>query len=183
MAFELSYAALWVLVLLQTVVLVGLAHSFFRLKSSGAFSDERMRGRKARRFTATDLTGASISTASMDGDPYAVLFVSPSCASCNVTLDELGAVSSKADGNVIVVCRGDVADCRRLAESYGLAVPVIADPSFEISGLFEVNSVPTAVTVDAKGTITRYGHPQRDEEVVDIRDVDEALESRDEVRV
>lgn len=170
MAFEVSYVALWALVLLQAVVLVGVAHSLFRLRASGAGSDERMRGRKARRFTAIDINGSPVSTADMAGQPYAVLFVSPSCSSCNVSLDELGALSSKADGNVIVVCRGEVADCRRLAEGYGLLAPVVADPAFEVSSLFEVNSVPTAVVVDANGTITRYGHPQRDDEVIEIAD-------------
>jgi hypothetical protein len=85
-----------------------------------------------------------------------------------VTLEELGALKSKAGGNVVVVCRAEREQCRRLAELYGLDVTFLVDEDLEISGLFEIITVPTAVLIDEQHRVGSYGQPLRGEELEEM---------------
>jgi peroxiredoxin len=126
-------------------------------------------GQLAPRFTALDVSGASLDNEILAGRASALLFVTPDCTSCIATLDEVAALRAKVDGNVIVVCRASQEQCAQLRATYGLEnVPVIVDEDLEISELFDVQLAPTAVLVSRSGRILTYGQPMRGEEFAEM---------------
>lgn len=170
-SFVLSYAALWVLVIFQSLLLIGLVKAVHRLKRAEALRQRdpgEFRGREVPQFIAVDVAGGEVNSADFERTLTALLFVSPDCRSCSLTLAEMNALKLKANGNVVVICRGGRDQCRELGERYELAVPVLVDSDLEISALFSVTSVPTAVLVNEDNRIQSYGHPMRGGELEDL---------------
>jgi peroxiredoxin len=167
--FVMSLAALWALVLFQTFVSLGLVRILHAAADSGALEHEetRLRDQPAPDFSAEDLEGRTISNQDLAGRPAALLFVSPDCSTCGVTLAELEALRSKVDGAVVVMCRSERERCVGLAQTYGLEVPVVADEDFALSRLFHVAGAPTAVLLRSDGTIDTYGRPMSPEDLED----------------
>ncbi len=166
-AFYLSYGALWILVGFQGLVMIGLTRIVSR--RSGELSvDPNVLGRKAPDFVGVDTRGVTFDSRGSRDRTRALLFVSPTCEGCSVTLDELGALAQKAEGQLVVVCRGAEAPCRRLAEAYELGLPVLVDDDQEISNLYEITGVPTAVLIDESNRVKSHGQPKRGEELVEM---------------
>jgi len=165
--FYISYVALWILVIFQSLILLGLVRMVYQLQQNGATvgsSDGGMTsGQEAPRFSTVDLSGAPINSTSFAGRLTALLFVSPTCPSCTTTLHEMNALRHKANGNVIVICRAARDDCARLAEAHQLSMPVVADEDDQISRLFGISSVPAAILINANNRIQSYGYPLREE--------------------
>jgi peroxiredoxin len=183
--FEPSYVALWLLVIAQSLILLGVVRTIYELKNSlgghSLNSDERWRGRDVPAFTTLDISGGLIDSAKFRDHLTALLFVSPTCKSCTATLDEVKALGARTNGNVVVLCRADHDECVGLAEDAELNVPFVVDEGLEISRLFDVSSVPTAVLIDEDGRIQRYGHPMRGEELLGVIDEPDARVERAEV--
>jgi peroxiredoxin len=162
--FYVSYGALWVLIVFQTLVLVGLV----RTVGSGPrglgppTGGARLLNTKAPTFDAVDVFGEPAGSAEFAGRLTALLFVSKSCSACTLTLEEMGALKAKADDSVVVVCQSSRDECLELIQEYELDVPVIADEDLQIGDRFEVSAVPTAVLIGDDGRIRSYGHPERD---------------------
>jgi methylamine dehydrogenase accessory protein MauD len=176
--FFLSYGALWVLVIGQSLILLGLVRAFYRLQrvapgdlSAQATMNGGLKGMKAPELYDADVFGEVVDGAKLSGRLRALVFVSPTCASCTVTLEELVALQTKAEGNVIVICRSTSDECRMLAEAYKRRVPVIVDEDFEIGKRFQVTKVPSAVLINQDDRIQAYGHPGRKEELEDTSSV------------
>lgn len=173
----LSLGALWVLVVFQGLVLLGLVRAVHTLRGGHARHEslqdlEDMVHKKAPDFQAFDLAGVYFDSAKVAEQPRAFLFVSPRCESCSVTANELASLRWKSEGDVYVVCRGGVAECREFSEQVGAGTRVLVDDSFEISRAFKVTAVPTAVLIDASNTVRSYGNPMRDNELIEISDKD-----------
>jgi peroxiredoxin len=169
--FYLSYAALWILVVFQTLILLGVVRAVYRTSSdvdseSPHGAHEHLAGHPAPRFAAVDVLGKGIDDTVLSGQQTVLLFVSPDCRTCAPTLHELEALKLKVSGSVLIVCRAGREECVRLAESYRLAAPPIADDDLKLSRLFGVRVTPTAVLIDADGRIQSYGHPMRGDELV-----------------
>lgn len=162
--FVISYVALWVLVVLQTLILLGLTRAFAEMRGGGA-EQPSLKGRPVPKFSGTDLFGNEVSTTSIAGRPAVFLFVSPTCASCRVTLAEFRGVSSDASRDLFVVCAGGVDDCRQLAADYQLTRPVVVDHSGELKLQFGISGTPMAVRISPTGIIESYGEPVRGEEL------------------
>lgn len=161
-----SYLLLWGLVLAQTLILLGMTRAFARsqrhselVAPPSTVSSER--APLAPSFRATDVFGTWIDTADYVGKLFAVLFVSPTCPGCTVTLEELGALRGKAKGSVIVICQGTREACGSIAAEFKRVVPVIADPALRISASFEVDSVPVAFIIDEHYRLQSHGEPGR----------------------
>lgn len=159
--FWLSFGALWLLVLFMSLVLLGLVRTVYRLQRDGALAtgaDGTLRGQPIPEFAATDLSGNAVTSASIAGRLTALLFVGSDCASCTMTLHDLAALDAKAD-DMIVVCQGEREACADLAETYRIVAPVVPDENLELSELFRIQTVPTAVIASTAGTIASIGHP------------------------
>lgn len=172
--FILSYGALWLLVIFQSLVLLGLVRMVYQIQQASPTlsrrgPDSRLKtGERAPEFTALDLLGSPVRSADYSGRLRALLFVSAGCRACTLTLSEMHALNCKVQGRIVIICRGGREDCTDLAERYGLDVPVIADSDDHISQLFGISGVPTAVLIDASDLIQSYGHPLRGKELEDL---------------
>jgi peroxiredoxin len=166
MPFYLSYTALWILVILHSLILLGVVRIVYQFQQTGVAvgSNGLSSGKEAPAFNAVDLSGAPISSTNFGGRLTALLFVSPSCPSCTTILeDDMGYLNHKAQGNVIVICQAGREDCARLAEKYELTVHVVADEDNQISRLYSISSVPTAVLINVDNRILSYGQPKPEE--------------------
>jgi peroxiredoxin len=170
--FYASYAALWALVVFQTLVLLGMTRALHEARQAGSLAElaggHELEGREAPTFSTVDISGAPVSNESFDGRYTALLFVSPDCQTCAVTLEQLEALREKTSGSVIVFCRSADDRCAQLAQTYHLSVPVVVDEDLEISRLFRVMAAPTAVLVDASGRIASYGQPMGPDELAEF---------------
>jgi peroxiredoxin len=163
-AFFSSYAALWVLMILQSLILLALLRMVHELRSSGAGGRSAFEGKPAPEFTATALDGTRAGSDQFLGRLTALLFVSTTCPSCTTTLQELRGLYLKSGGNVVVVCRSNRQDSLRLVQAYKLeGLPVIADEDDHIGRLYGITSVPTAVLINGSGRIQSIGYPLRQE--------------------
>lgn len=167
-ALILSYVALWVLVILLSLVLLGVVRLVHQLQQENKGEGRSRIGRKAPKFQAVDLAGARVGTESFAGQLRALLFISPSCQSCTASLDEIALLKGKAEGNVIVICQANRAECADMAARFDLDGHVVADESGRIGKRFEVSAHPTAVLLDEDDRIQSYGAPLRKDQSEDI---------------
>jgi peroxiredoxin len=170
LVFYLSYAALWALVIFQSLVLLGVVRNVYRLQQDRptTASSATMRDRPMPEFTAVDLSGEAVVSGAFAGRLTGLLFVGSDCETCALTLHDLDALHAKADRNMIVICQGPRNQCAQLAEVYGITAPVVADEDRQISDLFEITRVPTAVIVDENGQIASFGHPLGGEQLEEL---------------
>lgn len=146
-----------VLLVFNSLVILGLVRAVARLQAaSPPVVDER----QAPAFKALDITGASFDSRVLEGRPRALLFVSTDCRSCMATLDEVRAVGIKIAGTVVVVCRGSPEDCQVAASEHGITYPVLVDRG-DVSALYDVTVVPTAVLIGPDDRIRSWGNPAR----------------------
>jgi peroxiredoxin/uncharacterized membrane protein YphA (DoxX/SURF4 family) len=99
-----------------------------------------------------DLTGKEIELAELRGTDTLLLFWNPGCGFCSRMLDDLKAwEANRSDGapKLLVVSRGDVEANRAM----GLRSPVVLDQAFATGRSFGASGTPSAVLVDANGTI------------------------------
>jgi len=174
--FYLSYAALWVLIILHSLVLLGVVRIVYQLQQNGAISlDAGMSaGQEAPEFSAADLAGTPVNSANFAGHLTALLFVSPDCSSCTKALRaDMAYLKHKAQGHVIVVCRAGRHACLQLAGQFGLDVPVVADEKEHISHLYRISTVPTTVLIN-DNRIQSYGQPNGQELDQSIREEPDA---------
>jgi peroxiredoxin len=163
--FYISFAALWILVILHSLLLLGVVRLVHQLESKASFGGQQQIGQEIPQFNAVDIRGNRIRSKDLAGQVKALLFVSPDCPSCAVTLGELSALRHKAQGDIVVICRGERNDCAELAARNGLDMTVLIDKDGEIAQLFPMAGVPTAILLDEKGRIQSYGEPKRGEEL------------------
>jgi len=163
--FYLSYAALWLLIIAHSLLLLGVVRLVYQLQQEGIHGPRPVPGREAPTFSSVDLAGVPIRSEDFAGRLRALLFISPSCPSCSTTVTELQALSYKAQGSVIVICRGGRDACQQLVASQDLNVPVVADEDQRISQLFDISAVPMAIIIDEQNLIQSYGQPKRGEEL------------------
>lgn len=160
----LAFGALWVLVIVHSFVLLGVVHVAHGLSRQpvrrpgvGGLSI----GDEAPRFQARSLDGRKVASEQLSGRDFGLLFISPTCESCRLTVSELRAAVVRAAGELFVVCEGNEAECRDLVADYGVPVPTLPDPLGTIRARYGIRSVPTAVIVDPEGRIASVGRPDR----------------------
>lgn len=163
--FWISYGLLWVLVVFSTLLLLGVINSGLGRtgEAPGGPADSSHHlgpvGTPAPAVAGIDINGTPFAISDWTGRRTALLWVSPECLSCKLTLPELSALHHKVNGNLIVVCSSARGRCAQLAEEYGLTVPVLADEDGNIGKEFGVDIAPTAVIIASDGVIEAVGHP------------------------
>lgn len=164
--FWISFAALWLLVVFQGIVLLGVTRGLLLVRGSGSDrgvpTPGSLIGTRAPAFRTRDHREQTFDSSTVSGRSHALLFVSPGCAACTLTLAELKSLAGKARGDVYLVCRGTDDECRALARSGEDDLPMLLDASGEISDLYRISAVPTAVLIDEHDVIQTFGSPMRD---------------------
>ncbi|SRR6266536_1929366 len=163
--FYLAFGLLWILVLFQSLVLLGVVRTLYRGTGSVAaphmpVSNVDLMGQPVPPFEARDLSGKRFNEQSLPPKLNALLFVTPDCVSCIASLEEIDGLRAKVSGNVSIVCRGTGEECRDLRETFELGdLPVLVDQDRSVSAAFGVVATPTALLIGANGRIRTYGHP------------------------
>lgn len=161
--FSVSYITLWVLVVIQFAILLGVIHVIAQIQRNPG--NGNWIGREVSAFSAADVEGVEFTEQNLGGRIAALLFVSPTCGTCTASLTELQVVNAKAPGNVFVICQAGTYDCSLVAEQYGSGLRVIVDSERTISQLFGITTVPTAVLVDERRVIRSYGQPLQERDM------------------
>jgi hypothetical protein len=180
-----TYAALWGLVVVETVALRKILREVVWLRRlQRAATDRAVRrvvgdhlpgGARAPRFKAPLAgTGRVFRTRDLEGSPSALLFLSVADSGSSLYDDLLPSilgVGRKTRGRLYIVCHGAEEDCRRMVDrSVGgrpVDAPILVDADGSITKSFRVTSTPTAVLLDARARVNRYGrmslnHPLED---------------------
>jgi len=156
--FYLSYAALWVLVVFQTLVVIGLvkAHGHHRHSEPRGAHDHGHE--PAPEFEANDVAGRPAGTGALRGQRAALLFVAPDSETGSASPVQVEALQVKTGAKVVVVCRGDAGRCAELASGLDPEVQVVADADHAISELFRITATPTAITLTEDGRVASRGY-------------------------
>lgn len=159
----LVVGALGIIVVIDTVVLLGLVRMTTRMQHLLSVLTPVGAGQDAPEWNGVDLDGESVAGRQYSGQLRVLLFVSPDCSACSTTLNELKLLNYRSRGNVVAICQGDAAQCRPLLDPYLAVLRVILDETGQISAQFDVKRFPTAVMIDGEDKIRSYGHPERDD--------------------
>jgi len=98
------------------------------------------------------LNGKTISLAGNRGGKTLLLFWNPGCGFCALMLDDLRkweANASPGAPRLIVVSSGTPEENRAM----NLRSPVVLDTDFQVGSAFGANGTPTALLLDADGTV------------------------------
>lgn len=166
----ISIIPLWIGFAVLTVLVVGLIRQTSGVAPTPAAPDGRIApGSPAPSFEVTGHRGSVVSNGSLEGQTYAVLFVSPDCPTCVASLAEIEALSSGGDRSVLVVCRSISSRCDQImGEMVTGDYDFVTDPTDSIAQLFGITVNPTAVLVDENGVVMKYGHPLRQEDMFEM---------------
>ncbi|MGH3118814.1 MAG: thiol-disulfide isomerase [Gaiellales bacterium] len=159
--WAVSYAVMWLLVIVLTVVVVALARQIgtlhLRLGPRGALeidTEGPPLDESPEPAELEDVSGRLVAIAG-PGRPQLLLFVSPGCMVCEQVLPSLGAVASAGELAPIVIT--DV-DRHETLRSYGrkrIDAPVVAAP--ELVAAYDVPGTPFVVVIDRLGVVRAKG--------------------------
>jgi peroxiredoxin len=110
-------------------------------------------------FSLASSSGGPVSLSDLCADgPVLLLFVSEECPTCTLTLRRLAPVVPEltaAGLTIAAVFEDPLEVAARVARRTGFAGTVLSEPSpYEVSGAYELVSLPTAVLVDPSGVET-----------------------------
>ena len=165
-----SYAMLWALVAVQTVVLLEVLRRVVRLKREiyesmpVEMKEERLAGGTRVEFAARDLThGGSVRTEDLAGAPATLLFLAAEAFVDGIPewlLDTFVGLRTKGEGRLFVLCEGSAEACSALARRTDPEIPILLDERGEIRRRFLVSSTPGAVLLDEQAGVSMYGRPK-----------------------
>lgn len=181
-AFLTSYAALWILVLLETIVVVvvvrqiGIMHLRFGGRGAMALSAGPPIGGRAPSFAGRDTTGKLIESPWQMGRSSLLVFVSPGCGACLEVIPSIRAIR-RADRRRtdIVLISSESGDS---SEDYARKslCPVIVGA--DLIAAYSVDATPYAIAIDGEGVVRAKGIVNQIEHLESLLD---HLSSRDSI--
>jgi methylamine dehydrogenase accessory protein MauD len=165
-ALAVSNAALWILVLVLSAVVLALVRQLGvlheRIAPAGALMLNRglAVGEPAPVLIVNDLEGQAhqVGAARADGRSTLLLFVSPTCPVCKSLLPAVK--SSRKDErawmDVILASDGDTLEQRQFVRSHGLdGIPYLVSPALGLA--YQVGRLPFAALLDEQGILRARG--------------------------
>ncbi len=114
-------------------------------------------GFPAPNFALDDLSGQTVSSADLVGQPFVLNFWATWCPPCRAEMPALQTVGQAFDGRgvrVLAVNQAEDSDqVTAFMRSLGLSLPVLLDQDAAVSQLYRVRSLPTTFFVDREGVI------------------------------
>jgi methylamine dehydrogenase accessory protein MauD len=172
--WAVSYAALWLVVVLLCVIVVALARQIgtlhLRLGPRGALemdAEGPPLGEAPPPIEAVALGGERTAIGG-PGDGRLLLFVSPGCLVCESVLPGLEPVAAAAGMTPIVIVELDPEEARVAFSPRSARVPVIA--GVEVVRAYDVPGTPYVVVLDAGGVVRAKGTPNSLEEMEGLVD-------------
>jgi hypothetical protein len=169
-----QYVTLWVIEGFQTLVTVGLLRQYKILRQASLSDAQNTRnslpvGADAPGFSLLDLrSGRTHELRSGQGFGRVLLFLSPSCSFCLDIVRRLNRLPSDGLLRVVPICFGAERDCKRLLDRLPDTLPLLSDPSRDVSRRFGFSGVPGAITLTPLGRIRAYSHPTTAEDVLNL---------------
>jgi peroxiredoxin/outer membrane lipoprotein-sorting protein len=116
-------------------------------------------GKPAPDFTLQDLAGRSVSLKDLRGQVVVLDFWATWCGPCRIDMPRIEALYKDLKGKGLHVFGVNGEDAR-VARAYlarnGYTFPTLSDPGMNVSKLYEVNALPTAVVIDKEGKVGVY---------------------------
>jgi methylamine dehydrogenase accessory protein MauD len=167
--FIASYLVLWVIVVLQTFVLLELLRQIGIIRrllpaEPGALltADGLERGDYAPPFHLRDLKdGISVSLSSLRGRRSLLLFVSPRCETCRKLAEQLPAFARdyRDDVRFVTICAGRGDECLQFMDNHQLPAPFLFDSDEQTLKAYRVSGTPNAVLINEEGRVLIQGVP------------------------
>jgi methylamine dehydrogenase accessory protein MauD len=163
-----TYVALWILVLVQTLVLLELLRQIGILRmrvgeEPGALvtSEGLERGSIAPAFVASDVgTGREVTDALLHDRTSLIVFLTPTCQSCRSLAPDLRRFSAEhREIQVLVICAAPREHCEAFAREFDLRLPVLVDEGQRISRDYRAIRTPSAILIDPQGQVRIQGLP------------------------
>lgn len=179
--FYVSYGALWVLVVFQSLVMLELVRQVSgddkqspQPISTIAETAMLPTGSVAPEFRLAEMgTNRWVSRDSLRGTSVLLAFTSPNCATCYKVADELSAFQAATNARLVVICQGEAPNCESFAEKHFPDALALHDETGVVAEAFLVEHTPTAVLLDPSSLILRYGTPTSEVRLgLDYPDVD-----------
>jgi thiol-disulfide isomerase/thioredoxin len=108
-------------------------------------------------LSGTALTGAHVDLTALRGHPVVIDFWASWCGPCRDEQDELNSLVSRYAARGVqfvgVDIRDDAANAKAYVHEFHVQYPSVFDPASDAANSFNVVAPPTALVVDASGTI------------------------------
>lgn len=153
-----TYVALWVLVCVQTVMILVLFRQLGIMvmgTARGADESGIPVGRRLPPLTLETLTGNLWAPTNQDDRPFLLFFGGHYCEGCKDVLPHLEELR-RGGLEIVTLLMGDPEKSRAYAAEFNLAEPVIVIDD-HVSGRFDVEVTPFAYAVDGSGIIRGKG--------------------------
>lgn len=175
--FYATYAAVWAIVIFQSLVIYALIREVAELKrlveEGGMQLAHRLApGTPAPAFAGTDLgSGRLLNSAELaEGAATVLLFLSPKCTVCRRLADGARRLDGADSLRTIAFCRGEEEACRAFVDQLGADIPLLYDEKRQAETSYKVLGTPTAVVLDTENKIRAYGHPKHGDDLKDLID-------------
>ncbi|MBM3179009.1 MAG: redoxin domain-containing protein [Chloroflexi bacterium] len=162
-----SYIALWVLVILLSVIVLGLARQLGVIHIRLGPEDNLVNTREglsigiiAPNFSAVDIVhDKEITLADLKGRSSIFVFISPNCQPCQELMPHLVSFHKHryAEINLILFSQSDSQAGLELVKEQKLNIPLISDSEGSLLKLYQVRATPFAYRLDSNGIIQRRG--------------------------
>lgn len=167
-AFLLSYALLWVITVIQSIVLIQLLRCRAQRQrptavpsasSAATASATRVRpGTVFPEFAASYAdSGEPADLADLRGISFVMMLSAGGCRNCVEALPAVRDTARRLDSKLVVVCVGPRTGCADYSSAVEEGTVVLNDPGGRSVRAFGTSSVPYVVAVDESGRLTAVG--------------------------
>lgn len=150
-----SIALVLLAVLIEGVLVIGLIKSVYDIRRQ--IEEIEVERKRVPVFFAHDIAGESVTSSDMIGQPYGMLFITPSSEACHDAITNLAGIKDRTGDDLFVVCQGTRSACRRLLEPVMSEVRTVLDEGGDLHLLFRVQNHPTILVMDEKHRIKMEG--------------------------
>lgn len=160
----ISYIALWILVILLTIIVLGLVRQLglihLRLGPEHSIltpTEGLEIGSPAPEFQATDIVNkVNFNLTRLKGRPSLLIFVSPTCRPCLELMPHIANFWQSRHKKLNVVLLSQASDGANL-NLVNVPIPVLSDPEGTITKAYQVRATPFAYRLDDAGFVRRRG--------------------------
>jgi methylamine dehydrogenase accessory protein MauD len=160
-AFFTSYVALWILVVLQTVVVVvairqiGVLHLRLGGRGAMALSAGPPIGQSAPSFVGLDIDGKPVESPWNAGKSSLLVFVSPGCGACPEVIPSIRAIRRSDRRHVEILLISATPGDGNVEFARKSHCPVIVDS--DLVSAYSIDAMPYAMAIDRDGVVRAKG--------------------------
>lgn len=118
-------------------------------------------GKRAPDIEAAALSGDAVDLDDWRGTPVVVVFWASWCGPCRQEVPELASLQAHYGQRVRIVSVNageDPAVAARAVREWGIAWPVVPDPTAAIARAYAVSAIPLVLVLDAEGVVRYRGN-------------------------